>query len=171
MQDIVSTIQYIKKLEYKYLYKKEPFTDCLYEIILKILLADMKNLSIFQGNGLQFMFLLVERAIFYADLFYEESFREFDKTANGESIIPDDLVELYMYYQNKRFDIDSISFFNKKILEFDDEESSIFISGIELIINFNGNIETLSSNIYKILESKDDDYEKSYNLYNLMKTM
>ncbi len=168
MNDIVKAIESIKKLEYQYLYKIEPFNDgYLNTLIMKILLADMKNLSIFQGNGLQFIFLLIERTIFYVDLFYEEAIREF---AN-EFVMPDNLIELYTHYQNKRFAIDSISFFTKKILEFDDEKSSNFISGIELIINYNGNIETLSNNINKILESKDDDYEKSYNLYNLMRTM
>ncbi len=176
MQDIMSAIETIKKLEYSYLYEEfanfnmYPTMTDYSNIILKILLADMQNLNIFYGNGLQFMFLLIEEALFIDELIYEGVGIVEGGYSHHNYTLSDDIAGLSMYYKHKRFDSKSKDFFHGKILKFDDNKALQFICNIVWILNYKGNFETLGNSIYAILTSDVEDYYKAYNIMNLLNT-
>lgn len=172
MKDIVLAIEKIKKLEYQYLYDKYPYYDPnFYKIISKILLTDMKNLNIFQGNGLQFIFILIEKSIYSDDLKYEKYSRDNDidrslELASGLTINENNVS---IHYAKKRIDSDAKEFFINKVIEFDDWQTGDFIYDIVSIKNHEGNIEKISEGINNILASEVADYYKTYSLMKLFK--
>lgn len=177
VRDIVTAIESIKKLEYAYLYEEfanfnmYPNMTDYSNIVLKILLADMKNLNVFYGNGLQFIFLLIEEAIFIDELMWENAnLKEVDANCNNDAL-SDNIAGLSMYYKLKRFASESKYFFINKVLEFDDNDALRFIYNIVRILGYEGNIKELSNSIYAILIEDIEDYYKAYNIMNTLNSL